>query len=698
MKGFSKRFLVNISVIGLFIVQIGVNIISYLETTNLFDAFKWVSHTHEVLYSVNNLWLNEMNLENEVHDYLLTQNPDYLKKYETLKKTIEKQLKSIQHQTKDNIQQVNNINALTALFTTQIAHFDELIQQKKQWTPEEIITKLNNNNHASKIYSITLTMLNSEQTLLKERQQSAFEYNYLSNSYLRNTFLLNIALVILFILIFNQQYSKAVLINRRRRVAENQLKGIIQGTNDAIAAIDTQFNLIIFNKTFEQEYVNRYGKPVNIGDNIKEYLYNLSDDANLIISYWEKALQGQEFKVIHEVTIRSHISSYEITFNPIYDKNQVLMGAAKISRNITEQLKMEQKMQKTNDNLAQSINAIQAQNSSIFSLNLLGSTLQSCLTIEETFDPIATYGPKVLFNTAGVLYMAHPSRNYLDLAICWNNPKVQENIIAPEHCWALRRGQPHMFYNEKSSVPCDHIKNTTNPPPAICLPLQAQNDIVGLIYIEFNLKKEVTEEEFNTIVKGQELLIHSFAEAIALSLANIKLRDTLHRRSIRDPLTGMYNRSYLDESFNREIQRTKRTNNNMAVVMMDVDYFKKINDSFGHDAGDSVLVKISNIILNFLRQSDIACRYGGEEILLLLFEINSPKEVERHINELRTIISQTEFLHQGKSLGTVTASFGIACLSDFSEPFDLISEADQALYVSKKNGRNRVTMAAGTSS
>jgi diguanylate cyclase (GGDEF)-like protein len=128
--------------------------------------------------------------------------------------------------------------------------------------------------------------------------------------------------------------------------------------------------------------------------------------------------------------------------------------------------------------------------------------------------------------------------------------------------------------------------------------------------------------------------------------------------------------------------------------MMDVDHFKTINDSFGHEAGDSVLIKIANILTKKIRQSDIICRYGGEEILLLLFDINSLEDIKRKIEEIRIEISETTFINQGKPLGTVTASFGIACLSQIKEPEHLITEADRALYISKKSGRNKITIAS----
>ncbi|PJD96360.1 MAG: hypothetical protein CK426_04940 [Legionella sp.] len=693
MKIYSYRLLVNTCVIILFIIQIGVRFIAYSETQNLVGSFKWATHTNEVLYAIHDLWLNEIEIENEVHDYLLMRNINDMKKAKEKMQLIKGKLDRLQLLVADNRQQSNNVKLMIPLFLNQQQQFIEFMDANNNENLQLVIKSLRQSSFASALVSIMQSMISNERSLLEERKQTVYKRNLISNVYFTITITLNALFLILFLIIFNLQYSKAISYNRRIRTTESRLKGIIQGTTDLIAAIDTDYRLIVMNQAFEQQYLSRYGKPVALGDNIKEYILALPNSQQILLDYLNKALQGEVFQAVHNVVVDSQKKHYEITFNPIYDKEQKLIGVVLISRDITEHLQLENNMQEANKNLAIAIQKMKEKNLYISSLNLLGSTLQSCLTIEEMYAPIATYAPKILLDTAGIVYITHPSRNYMDLGVSWNSPQLQEKIISPEHCWALRRGQLHVFYNRESSVSCDHLKGVVNPPASICIPLQAQNDIVGLMYIEFITVANQTEKEFNEVVKEYSLLVHSFAEAIALSLSNIRLRDTLHRRSIRDSLTGMYNRSYLDESLDREIYRARRQHANMAVVMVDIDYFKKINDSFGHEAGDMVLIKIANIILSNLRQSDIACRYGGDEILLLLFEINT-EEVVKRINELRELISKTEFLHHGKLLGKITASFGIACLSEYgSVPKDLIREADEALYLSKKNGRNLVTLA-----
>ena len=112
---------------------------------------------------------------------------------------------------------------------------------------------------------------------------------------------------------------------------------------------------------------------------------------------------------------------------------------------------------------------------------------------------------------------------------------------------------------------------------------------------------------------------------MALSLSNLNLRETLQHQSIRDPLTGLFNRRYMDETLERERQRAARSDTSLGVIMLDIDHFKKFNDMFGHEAGDTVLEELGVLLKNHVRGSDIACRYGGEEFVLILPE--SPLEI-----------------------------------------------------------------------
>ena len=113
-------------------------------------------------------------------------------------------------------------------------------------------------------------------------------------------------------------------------------------------------------------------------------------------------------------------------------------------------------------------------------------------------------------------------------------------------------------------------------------------------------------------------MVKTLAEHLALAVANLKLRETLRTQSIRDPLTGLFNRRYMEESLERELRRTIRKKLPLALLMVDVDHFKHFNDTFGHEAGDEILRELARLFQSRLRAEDIACRYGGEEFVLIL--------------------------------------------------------------------------------
>ncbi len=180
------------------------------------------------------------------------------------------------------------------------------------------------------------------------------------------------------------------------------------------------------------------------------------------------------------------------------------------------------------------------------------------------------------------------------------------------------------------------------------------------------------------------------AERVSLALANLKLRELLHNQSIRDPLTGLYNRRYLEESLNREFHRANRTGRNVSMVMLDLDHFKRFNDTYGHQVGDILLREVAGVIKSRVRAGDLACRYGGEEFSLILAEVDT-EGAYKCVESIREAIKHLSLHHRGQILSVITVSAGIATYpahGDNSE--DLIHAADEALYRAKKAGRDCV--------
>jgi len=181
---------------------------------------------------------------------------------------------------------------------------------------------------------------------------------------------------------------------------------------------------------------------------------------------------------------------------------------------------------------------------------------------------------------------------------------------------------------------------------------------------------------------------------VGLSITNIRLREALRTQSVRDALTGLYNRRYLEEVLERELRRASRAAQSLGILMIDLDHFKKFNDTYGHDAGDAVLREIAVSLTKGIRAEDFVCRFGGEEFVVILPTADLASSQAR-AERLRLKTKELTMLHQGRSMGMITISVGVAAFPEHGEsPKELMAAADAALYEAKRGGRDQVVTAA----
>jgi diguanylate cyclase (GGDEF)-like protein len=326
------------------------------------------------------------------------------------------------------------------------------------------------------------------------------------------------------------------------------------------------------------------------------------------------------------------------------------------------------------------------QNNIINEMRLL---LQSCSTLDE-IPPIITLGITRLFpNTDGALFLMNNSRTYLQSVTSWGNFSAEssKSILNLDDCWGLRRGRIHEVEDTKIGPICPHIKN---PPftPYMCLPLIAKGDILGLLHLR--VKSLVSgDSTWNNIAYLKEPAL-IFTEYISLSIANIKLWERLTDQSIRDPLTGLFNRRYIEETMQREILRASLDQSKIGIIMADIDDFKHFNDTYGHEAGDELLIKIADFLKSEIRGSDIAGRFGGEEFLMILPGSSSEGTYKR-AEQIRESIKKLRIYFHNEFLPTVKLSMGIATYPQNGKNYsELVQITDAALYKAKKQGKDRV--------
>jgi len=317
-------------------------------------------------------------------------------------------------------------------------------------------------------------------------------------------------------------------------------------------------------------------------------------------------------------------------------------------------------------------------------LSLLGEMLQSCREPDEAIAVIERALPPLLPYMSGCLLLINASHNVVEARMHWGprGGDLAEGTFAPDECWALRRSQAHPGFGEIAAPTCAHLVHAgVTAGHTLCLPLSAQGQVLGVLSL-------VSEHAFDP--NSRELML-TVGDQLALAIANLRLQQSLREQSIRDPLTGLFNRRYLEASLPRELARAERRGSHVALLMLDLDHFKRYNDSHGHDAGDALLGQFGNTLVHLCRGEDIACRYGGEEFTVVLVDIDEESALVR-AEAIRSATSRIELRHRGQRLPAPSVSIGVAVSSEGILPEELKRAADQALYRAKRDGRDRVVV------
>jgi diguanylate cyclase (GGDEF)-like protein/PAS domain S-box-containing protein len=313
----------------------------------------------------------------------------------------------------------------------------------------------------------------------------------------------------------------------------------------------------------------------------------------------------------------------------------------------------------------------------------MGELLQSCMTKDEVFAAALGFAPKV-FPTRGAIALLNSGRSLAEVIGSWAECYLPAQVFEPSSCWALRTGHPHLVVAGDPTAPCAHAAGMKNT--YLCIPILAQGEALGIIHFQ-------ATDEMPTLADSELSFKTTFAGQLGLSVANIRLREALRTQSIRDPLTGLYNRRYLQEMLEREIRRAVRSDQALGILMVDIDHFKKFNDTYGHEAGDTVLREAATFLTKNIRAEDIVCRFGGEEFVVIL-PTASLEASRSRAERLRSKIRELTVLHHGQSVGAITVSIGVAAVPEHgTSSKEVIEAADAALYRAKNAGRDRVMVA-----
>ena len=340
----------------------------------------------------------------------------------------------------------------------------------------------------------------------------------------------------------------------------------------------------------------------------------------------------------------------------------------------------------TANQLATMLETSRAQSRAYGILQDLSDMLQSCPTPNEAARVAGEFATRLFHADSGSIYIIEPGQARFRLLGSWGLQNETAETLHLNDCWGLRQNQAYPHNENQIGLRCHHLSIGPNR-HSCCMPMFANGQATGLIclrsdqpFLGDNAERTAANQKIQRL----------FASNVAQFMANLTLRQTLEQASLRDPLTNLFNRRYFNEQLAIEFERASRARSPLALQMVDIDHFKRLNDRYGHEAGDRVLRQVSEVLTQSARAGDIVCRWGGEEFLILMPGLNGTSakrradEIRRRVNERVEVVGGTP----------VSVSIGVAAYPEHaSDPDGLINVSDRALYASKGAGRNRVTVA-----
>jgi diguanylate cyclase (GGDEF)-like protein len=335
-------------------------------------------------------------------------------------------------------------------------------------------------------------------------------------------------------------------------------------------------------------------------------------------------------------------------------------------------------------------------NAQLHLLSEMSRKLLGCASSFDTHAVIADYGRQVFPEDSGRVFLVAGATGDMISAASWGDLPRRPERVRPTDCLALRSGKPCVCTAADAEARCPHL-DASPLESTICVPLEAQNETLGLLTIIAGHADPEHPALAVPLDESKRSVAVALAESVALAVGNLRLRETLESQSVRDPLTGLFNRRYLEESLERELAHAARNRRPLGLIMIDLDRFKGYNDHLGHPAGDELLRRIANLLKHGVRAGDIACRYGGDEFAIILPGAALETTRVRAID----LIQAVKKLNADSGTNApqaVTLSTGVAAFPEHgANAHDLLHSADVALYQAKAQGRDRAIVAIGPS-
>jgi len=420
-------------------------------------------------------------------------------------------------------------------------------------------------------------------------------------------------------------------------------------------------------------------------------LKNLKNKARQTV----RDISGEDLKDRRENEIVSVIRFFdkmvETVTNHISERKEAEKALKKHKEDLETQIEERTaELKKANTKLIHTVDELEQRTKQTLLFNQFGDLIQACDTEEETYSLLIKFCRKLFPTDSGYLSIFDRPRKVLKVVASWGEIFIDNKEFKRNACWAIRRGHIHFVQNSEIDPLCPHLENNSGY-EYLCAPMIAKGEVLGMLHLRLDpANKDLNDEEREHIYNAKQLNIISLLEHYASPLINLRLRETLKIQSIHDHLTGLYNRRYMRDTLEFEVRRAKRHNTTLGLIMVDVDHFKNFNDTYGHEVGDIVLRELGSFLRNNIRQEDIACRYGGEEFILIL--PNTSLENSRaRAEDFREKIEKELAINHLKKIHRITVSLGVAAFPVHGHTIEeTLNAADAALYLAKTRGRNRV--------
>jgi diguanylate cyclase (GGDEF)-like protein len=716
-----------------------IALIAIQTTRKLIDDNYWVNHSEEILIELNSTLSVLVETETSQRGYVISGDEQFLAPYESTTTEIQNHVARLQRLAEDNPSKQLQIPVLAKKIKEKMDHNAEVIETRKTKGFEAaslLITSKRGRSEMDDLRRMIADMSKLEIELLRVRTDA-------SEHTASKAMITMFSLALLTVLLVSTAYGLMRRDARERKRIEQGISAQYAAARalaeSATLPVATRSILKALGESQDWDF-GAYWTPAKDAEVFR--LVESWHSAKVTLSAFDSA--SRQLKMAHGVGLPGRVWSSgqplwipDVTQDPNFSRAAaasqdgirtalgfpVTLGTevlgvmeffSRRTRNIddlmlktgsvigsqvgqfADRMRGEEDLKEANDKLSIWVQDLERRKREMTLLSQLGSDLQSCLYFGEAYKVLAQYGLDLFPATSGGVFMIASTREVVHAVAQWGETPFGGQVFGVDDCWALRTGRPNYIESERAAGICRHIQPEEGV-AYLCVPMLAQGESLGILHLHWQTKTATRPDGPSDQIKAAKLqLASAVSEHVGLALANLNLRETLRSQSIRDPLTNLFNRRYLEESMPRELLRASRNRKPLGAIMLDIDHFKRYNDTFGHEAGDAVLRELGKHLRSNVRGEDIACRFGGEEFMLIMPDANL-EATQKRAEKLCSDAKNLAVSHHGQSLGTITLSLGVAEFPEHGATVEtLLAAVDKALYTAKEQGRNRVVIARQT--